>query len=159
MKLFQTSTIIVALLAVLITVAGASAIQFRMSGVGSAPFASDSYGTFSVREHGVGGYGATWSPYGVAGGYSAHGTSFGFGYDYDRGMTAVGINSPGMRGTWARGFDGNSYGGFAAGSSFSYNAFGSGAFGNAWGAQSTYATYYSPYGTGWGTGYNAYRWM
>lgn len=156
MKLFQTSTIIVALLAAIVTIMGASAIQFQYSSISSTPFGFDGYSTMRYTEPGVGSMGFTSTPFGIAGGYSAQGASFGFGYDYQHGMRSVGINHGSVRGSWSRGLDGNAYGGFAAGSNFRHNAFGVNAFGNAWGSN---AAYYSPYGTGWGAGYNQYRWM
>ena len=153
MKLFH---IMVATIAVLATIFGASAIQVRYSGISSTPFGSDGYGMVSVTERGVGSYGATWSPDGIAGGYSARGDSMGFGYSYATGMRNIGVNAGTLRGTWTRGYDGQSYGGFAAGPGrFSTGNFGY-AGSNAWGS---YATSYSQYGSNWGNGYSPYSYQ
>lgn len=151
MKLFH---IMIATIAVLATVMGAAAVQIRYSGMGNSPFDSTGYNTLRVNEVGVGSYGATWTPEGITGGWSARGSSGGFGYDYDDGFTAIGVRSSGVRGSWNRGYDGTGYGSVAVGAGhFRHDAFGVNAFGNAWGS---HAVYYSQYGGAWGNGHNPY---
>ncbi len=152
MKIFH---IVIAAIAVIATLVGVSAIQVRYSSISSSPFGSDGYGMVRVNEVGVGSYGGTWSPQGISGGYSARGSSAGFGYNYDTGLTGIGVRSAAVRGSWNRGFDGNSYGGFTAGPGhFRQNSYSINSYGNAWGSN---AVYYNRFGSSaWGNGHNPY---
>jgi hypothetical protein len=155
MKILQTTAAMaIAVFAVLVTIAGASAIQFSYSSMSSTPFGFDGYGTVRITERGSGSYGASWSPETIAGGWSYGGNSGGFGYDRgEDSFRAIGINSGGVRGSWNRGFGGPNYGAVSIGANARNSYWAVNSFGNAWGSQ---AAYYSPYSGGWGSGYNGY---